>query len=332
MFTRTAVIIFDVLVLISVLLTVLTLLLAVLSRNVSQSAGWYGLMTGWVIYALSYGLIVGYQEGEKEPPLGVCAFQTLLIYAAPALVATNFLCYYVEFYLIISGLRKGKLRPLNQMRTLALATLPWLVFLIVIIMVLILIFPGQRLNLVRRSPTHFYCHLANKLPSTINAAIISVMIGIALPLEAWTGFVMYWHWDAFRRLGESDCQIYLTIYIRLTLSTICAVLAFSSATARCVMVDILLTILVLVAIVMVIAFGTQKDILRACLFWRREEQYASMIFKKSTLYNTTTVAVVDELRDDHSIASVETWKKDSSISVSLPTSPKSISDHGKLSF
>lgn len=42
-------------------------------------------MTGWLLYSLSYGLLVGRQEGPDEPPLGLCITQTLLIYAVPVL-------------------------------------------------------------------------------------------------------------------------------------------------------------------------------------------------------------------------------------------------------
>lgn len=79
---------------------------------------------------------------------------------------------------------------------------------------------------------------------TITAAVVAGAIGIGLPLEgaiqfsslrrlrpevpfplAWTGFTMYRNWDVFRRLGQR--RVFLTVYVRLTLSTICAVLAFT---------------------------------------------------------------------------------------------------------
>lgn len=83
--THTSVIIFDVLVYLSVLLTVCTLLPALFSKTVERSSGWYSLVTGLLLYSLSYGLIIGRQKGPHEPPPGLCVTQTLLIYAVPAL-------------------------------------------------------------------------------------------------------------------------------------------------------------------------------------------------------------------------------------------------------
>lgn len=81
---HTLIIVFDVFVLLGFILFLCTLLPAVFSRAVQRSVAWYSLMTAWVVYSLSYGLLVGRQEGP-EPPLNICLLQTLLIYAVPAL-------------------------------------------------------------------------------------------------------------------------------------------------------------------------------------------------------------------------------------------------------
>lgn len=78
------IIVYDVVVLLGAIMFVCTLLPAVLSRAVQRSVAWYSLMTAWLVYSLSYGLLVGRHEGE-EPPHGLCLAQALLIYAVPAL-------------------------------------------------------------------------------------------------------------------------------------------------------------------------------------------------------------------------------------------------------
>ncbi|KAJ3575187.1 hypothetical protein NP233_g1261 [Leucocoprinus birnbaumii] len=205
--THAFVVSFDVVVLVGVLLLVFALLPAVLSRNVSRSVGWYSLMAGWFVYTLSYGLVIGYQEGDVPPPSSLCVTQTLLIYAGPTLVATSFLCHHVEvspksrflshrtnlkfqFYLIISGLREGHTRPPSQLRTflnMKLIGMPWVVFLINIVAVSFLIFFGNHLREVELAPTQFYCHLSNSIPqpisSTITGAIVAGVTGIVIPLE-----------------------------------------------------------------------------------------------------------------------------------------------------
>ncbi|KAF9444457.1 hypothetical protein P691DRAFT_649185, partial [Macrolepiota fuliginosa MF-IS2] len=57
----------------------------ILSKNVYRSVGWYNLIIAVLVSTLNYGLLVGQQEKPIEPPLGLCLFQVLLLYAVPAL-------------------------------------------------------------------------------------------------------------------------------------------------------------------------------------------------------------------------------------------------------
>jgi len=75
---------FDVAVFMAIVLSLCTFLPAILSKNVRRSIGWYSLIAAWLVYSLSYALLIGKQEGT-DPPSGLCVFQSLLIYAVPAL-------------------------------------------------------------------------------------------------------------------------------------------------------------------------------------------------------------------------------------------------------
>jgi len=78
------VVFFDVVVFVAIALSFFTFLPAILSKNVHRSIGWYSLIAAWLVYSLSYALLIGKQEGP-DPPFGLCAFQSLLIYAVPTL-------------------------------------------------------------------------------------------------------------------------------------------------------------------------------------------------------------------------------------------------------
>jgi hypothetical protein len=75
---------YDVLAFASALILLITILTVTVSKRLYRGKGWFSMMTYWLVYALSYCLLVGKQTGP-EPSLGVCYFQTLLIYAAPSL-------------------------------------------------------------------------------------------------------------------------------------------------------------------------------------------------------------------------------------------------------
>lgn len=81
---HTVVVLYDVIALTAMVMFICSFLPAIFSRGVQRSAGWYSLMTAWLVYALSYILLVGKQEGP-EPAFGLCMLQTLLVYAAPSL-------------------------------------------------------------------------------------------------------------------------------------------------------------------------------------------------------------------------------------------------------
>jgi hypothetical protein len=75
---------YDVLSFASALILLITILTVVVSKRLYRGKGWFSMMLYWLIYALSYGLLVGKQTGS-EPSFGLCYFQTLFIYAAPPL-------------------------------------------------------------------------------------------------------------------------------------------------------------------------------------------------------------------------------------------------------
>ncbi|KAF9446246.1 hypothetical protein P691DRAFT_828000 [Macrolepiota fuliginosa MF-IS2] len=294
---RALIVLFDVIVLVAVTLFSCMLAVVAFSKNIHRSIGWYNLMTSWLVYSLSYGLLVGRQEGPAKPPSGLCLFQTSLVYAVPPLVAVSTLCYYIEFYLIISGLRSGSPRQSSFSRTFWLVITPWLVFLVIVLEVLLFIFPGGHLHLLDAATHDFYCNLDNIVPNQVTAAIIICAMAILIPLEVWTGFLMYRNWVVFKRLSRKDRRLLLTVYIRLILCTLAAVMAFvcvrwfffimPDATSLVYPTRGFLVLIFLVSIFIAFAFGTQKDLLQAWLFWQPPQPHSSIVFNRGTLTTTS---------------------------------------------
>ncbi|KAF9446234.1 hypothetical protein P691DRAFT_708956, partial [Macrolepiota fuliginosa MF-IS2] len=282
---HTLVVLFDILVLVAVILLLCTLLPAVFSKNVHRSVGWYNLMITWLVYSLSYGLLVGRQVESIEPPLGLCLFQTLLIYAVPALVSVSMVCYNIEFYLIISGLRYSNPRQPSFSRAFWLVATPWLVFLMIVLEVLLLVFPGKQLRLVSLAANNFYCHLKNLVPVQVTASVCVCAAVILIPLEVWTGFMMYRNWDVFKNLSQTDRRLFLTVYLRLILCTLVAVIGFIFSMMVFIFPGASETSLAYPAVPIFIAFafGTQRDLLQVWLFWRLPQSYGSIIFNHGTV-------------------------------------------------
>ncbi|EKM76615.1 hypothetical protein AGABI1DRAFT_94030 [Agaricus bisporus var. burnettii JB137-S8] len=229
MATHTTVVAFDICVLLSVLLILCTLVPAMLSKSVVRSPSWYNLIVAWLVNSLSYGLLVGRQESPDQPQMGLCLTQTLLIYAVPALVTSATFILYIELSLILRELRSGNSNVSKRRRSFWLVVTPWFIFIVIIIEVALLIFPGGRFHLVGRTPTNFYCHLADNLPSTITGGVAVAIGSIMLPLQVWLAVTIYRSSDALRRLAEADRQLFITLYIRLTLTTLATFMGFGTS-------------------------------------------------------------------------------------------------------
>ncbi|KAF9446245.1 hypothetical protein P691DRAFT_761807 [Macrolepiota fuliginosa MF-IS2] len=196
-----------------------------------------------------------------------------------------------QFYLVISSLRCGNPRQSSFSRTLWLIIAPWLTFLMIILGVLVVIFPGNCLHLVDLAASNFYCHLENVIPEQVTAAVVIGAMAVLIPLEVWTGLLLYRNWDIFGNLSRRDCRLVLTVYLRLIICTLAAVatlisclLVFGVPQTSGANTLLYATLPVCIAI----AFGTQKDLLQAWLFWRSPQPHSSMVFNHGTPITTGT--------------------------------------------
>jgi hypothetical protein len=85
--THFLVVLFDVFVFLGVVPLACILAVAIFSKTIQRSVGWYNLMVAWLVMGSSYGLLLGRQEDTDDPPPSLCLIQALLIYASPVLYA-----------------------------------------------------------------------------------------------------------------------------------------------------------------------------------------------------------------------------------------------------
>lgn len=284
---------FDITVLLGVFLATCILLPALFSKNVHRSIGWYSMMGAWLVYGLSYSLLIGLQERDDPPPKGLCLLQTLLIYPAPVLAASATLCYYIEFYFIVSSCKRENLAQVtspSRTRVIWLALIPWIVWMAALFETGLILFHGDNISLLERAEHRFYCHLRLIAPSLVTGALALFMVAVLIVLQVRTGFTMRRHWDLFKRLTETDRQVLVTIYIRFiycsasgVITTILCSFAFAMPAPNA---DCLQVLYPIPSIIFALAFGTQKDLRQAWCFWRKPEPYTSIVFHHHTLSTT----------------------------------------------
>jgi hypothetical protein len=69
--------IFDTVGFLGVFSTAAALVPALFSSHVQRSGTWYGVLAAFMLYSMSHLLLINHRS---EPPLGLCIFQTALIY------------------------------------------------------------------------------------------------------------------------------------------------------------------------------------------------------------------------------------------------------------
>ncbi|KAF8067057.1 hypothetical protein FPV67DRAFT_1227160 [Lyophyllum atratum] len=160
--TEVTVTIFNTFAFLGVFLNAAVLAPVIFSPNVRRRTVWSGLILSWIIYSMSYLLIVGRQLEVQAPPFGLCFLQAVLLYASPMLCILSYTCFTVDLFLQLSAIIFGNRTAEFMVRwTKVLVILPWVGFVGVIMEVFLVVHDP---SVVQRTPGRFYCHLTNSLP------------------------------------------------------------------------------------------------------------------------------------------------------------------------
>ncbi|KAJ7931580.1 hypothetical protein B0H13DRAFT_1958907 [Mycena leptocephala] len=241
------------------------------SPTVHRSPLWFRHMIAWIVYSVSFLLLIGRQSGPP-PPFGLCLVQASLVYASPTLPTLSALAFAVDLYIGLSAAvhRKRKIRPaLSRF----LLVFPQLVFVGVVLEVILV---TEDPAVVVRDSSHLYCHITASTPSIVSACIVIGTGLVIFPLEFWIAIVLCRNWVAFRHSPESrsDPTVSLTMFIRVALFTVISMTgvglsSFSLGSPNSNPYWSL--VLPIVPTIAAITFGSQKDIMKALVFWREPE-------------------------------------------------------------
>ncbi|KAK0434329.1 hypothetical protein EV421DRAFT_1909447 [Armillaria borealis] len=198
---------------ISLVLLTAVLLPALISKHMYRMRIWYALICSAMVYCVSFLLLVGYQIGPEEPPIGLCVAQTAMVYAAPVLVVSYALSFSMELLLGIQAYSRGL--DMKSSTHIPLLIFPLFVYVVVIIEGLVLALTNK--NEVERDPTMFYCHLHSSTPALISAVVITIEAGLMIILEVITGILLYQrktHLGRRDSVTASDAPFPVGLFIR----------------------------------------------------------------------------------------------------------------------
>ncbi|KAF9464070.1 hypothetical protein BDZ94DRAFT_1297476 [Collybia nuda] len=260
---------FDVLASLGIVSVTAVFVPAVFSPRIRRSATWFGMLTSWLVYSLSYVLLFGRQFSMKFPPHGLCMLQAILVYVMPPLCSVATTCFTIDFFLKISKVKiQGK--KIGYKTGKFIIALPWASGLVIAIEAILVINDDTAVTL---DPNHFYCHITNSIPTMVNIGILCLCSLIVIPLEIYTGILLYRNWAVIKNSNGKNAHVALSTLVRLILFSFIVSLAIAltlfTATHLGKFVAAWGIVLVTLPIFSAICFGTQQDLLNVWLFWRR---------------------------------------------------------------
>ncbi|KAJ7155013.1 hypothetical protein C8R46DRAFT_1116815 [Mycena filopes] len=242
------------------------LITAVAATSIRRSKLWFAHLGAWAVYAFSYLVLVGHQVGPA-PPHALCLFQAGLIYASPPMSSVAGLCFLLDTYL--GGIAVLWKKHISPRWSTALVILPYIFGTLALVCVLLFADPST----VQRHPSHLYCHITVP-PFALVAAILVIVSGsLMLCFEACILVLLWKKWPEFRRLSKTDSRHALSMFVRFGLFSL--VFGFGlglgafTISAGNSSVRYWSVLLPTVSILAALTYGTQMDILRVWMFWRR---------------------------------------------------------------
>ncbi|KAJ7859374.1 hypothetical protein B0H14DRAFT_3446751 [Mycena olivaceomarginata] len=245
------------------------LLTAAVSPAIHRSKAWFAHLGLGPHSPSPTFLIIGRQTGPS-PPHTLCLLQAGLIYAARVGVAG--LCFLVDIYLGISAMLFEK--QIHPGWSIFLAAFPYMFATCVFIRVLLFVEIQQLFN---AHTSHFYCHTTNTIKcARICAILVLISGGCLLCLEAWIVAMLYMNKKSVRNLSKSqtDSRYGLPIFYDSGPSQSCIVLeqgtigGFTVAVGKATF-NSWSVMLPTGSILAALVFGTQMDILKVWMFWRK---------------------------------------------------------------
>jgi hypothetical protein len=260
---------------------------------------WFSFSISWIVFGVSYSLLLFAGQQFKRTPARVpCTAQAGLVYAAPFLVWATTLGIVTHLLLnILSALAQSPKKKKYRTVTNALVSLPWMIWIAVLVG--ILVYAVSHPNEVALSHNGTYCVIQNSTIPKLTAVCATIGSASVLTLEIALGYVLYRNRAIVNIFSQS-----LTLAIRILIFTILGIGAmsvgfiFTVTHTRGVQFDVAIAALPFVA---ALTFGSQMDLFRGWLFWKRPTQTAYQDDDSVTVNLTTLGSASSSVPDLNSL-------------------------------
>ncbi|KAF7301609.1 hypothetical protein MIND_00726400 [Mycena indigotica] len=248
----------------------LPLLLAtiLLSRKVHRHPTFINLCTGFILVGVASCLLLyaGKTTGP-EPSKELCLFQASILYGFPAFASLLGFMLVLQMFLVVrASAQKQVIRGPQALRLWIMLATPYLALLIS--MAATIAVGVARPESVSRDRRFFYCSVDSGILSGTLAAAGALVLIATLALEIWTLVIL------FKNHKVNQGVLELSLPIRVMAFGLYVIIAISLSLLSVTSPESPIPDLVIAsaATVIILIFGTQRDILRALCFWHKEPQ------------------------------------------------------------
>ncbi|KAF9268233.1 hypothetical protein L218DRAFT_1073564 [Marasmius fiardii PR-910] len=254
------------------------LVFLVLARRIQRHATFVNLMFVFIIVGVSSSILLyaGKHTGP-EPSKTLCLFQASLLYGVPAISSMAALMLVLQMFLVIRETFYGRtyMERDHVFRSWLMVVAPYIAWLISVVVTAAVgsADPGN----VSRNRRFFYCSVkSDPLTNTITT-VAALILFATIALEVATVVLFYKRWVQVQQ-GTSSKAIELNLPIRILSFGLYLVIAMSMSllsikTPQSPAPDL---IIASASMVVVLIFGTQRDVLRALCFWRARDHHVPL--------------------------------------------------------
>ncbi|KAJ3932838.1 MAG: hypothetical protein NXY57DRAFT_1060900 [Lentinula lateritia] len=248
-------------------------LVTALFSSVPRQATWYNFFISWTVFCASYLLL--FFDGhayDGDPELSLCIAQSSLTYAASPFSAACSLAMVIQLYINIQTSLTGRSVRGKQYWRIVLMITPYVIFTALIIesLSLSLSTPNAKFSAVS------YCSLENHIPGRITAALVVILTVPMLVLNLLIYLSFRKHWTFLQKGNYTSMFVRVSAFTLFGLASVIVGLLFfliafigaRSSNKGLVELDIVLSMMPVAAVVV---FGSHKDLLDVCLFWRKHD-------------------------------------------------------------
>jgi len=228
----------------------------------------------WIVSGIASCLLLynGTHIG-LQPSTGLCLTQGSILYGVPPMTALAVFALVFQVFTGISSTTTDRFTTKDPtFRTAVLLVLPYMAFGGFAIASAWI---GTRnIENLSRDRRVFYCSLQNAPLTNAIAGVVAVTLIATTALEVWIGIILHRNWRALRNTGSDGSGLDISLVVRVVVFGgyvfIGLVLSLLSIVAPKTIVPDMWIASVGFAVVLI--FGSQADVLRVLMFWRRDQE------------------------------------------------------------